>query len=25
VPLGRQDHDGVARTLDAVHAFAGRR
>jgi probable F420-dependent oxidoreductase len=21
VPLGRQDHDGIARTLDAVHAF----
>jgi probable F420-dependent oxidoreductase len=24
VPLGRQDHDGLARTLDAVHAFASR-
>ena len=25
VPLGRQDHDGLARTLDAVHAFITRR
>ena len=25
VPLGRQDHDGLARTLDAVHAFTTRR
>jgi probable F420-dependent oxidoreductase len=24
VVLGRQDHDGLARTLDAVHAFASR-
>ncbi|MEA3214589.1 MAG: hypothetical protein QOJ19_745 [Acidimicrobiia bacterium] len=23
VPLGRQDHDGLARALDAVHTFAG--